>query len=144
MHYTVGKLAKATDTKAVTIRYYESQGLLLSAERTAAGYRLYTDKERDRLLFIRRSRALGFTLDDIRGLLSHADHREASCASVDAKVKDQLEQVRLRLADLRAMELELERLSACCEGGVIGECRIVESLSGRSQKPTVAGPPPGP
>lgn len=144
MHYTVGKLAKATDTKAVTIRYYESLGLLLSADRTAAGYRLYTDKERDRLLFIRRSRALGFTLDDIRGLLSHADHREASCASVDAKVKDQLEQVRLRLADLRAMELELERLSACCEGGVIGECRIVESLSGRGQKPTVAGPLPSP
>ena len=59
MHYTVGKLARATDTKAVTIRYYESLGLLLSADRTAAGYRLYTDKERDRLLFIRRRRALG-------------------------------------------------------------------------------------
>jgi len=131
MHYTVGQLAKATGTKAVTIRYYEGLGLLPSAGRTSAGYRFYTDKERNRLLFIRRSRALGFSLDDIRGLLGLADRREASCAAVDEKVDEKLEQVRLRLRDLRAMELELERLSACCEGGVIDECRIVESLSGR-------------
>ncbi|HDZ58151.1 MAG TPA: MerR family transcriptional regulator [Pseudomonas xinjiangensis] len=130
-HYTVGQLAKATDTKAVTIRYYEGLGLLPSAARTTAGYRLYTDKEHDRLLFIRRSRALGFSLDDIRGLLGLADRREASCAAFDAKVKEQLEQVRTRIRDLHAMEHELERLSACCEGGVINDCRIVESLSGR-------------
>ncbi len=130
-HYTVGQLAMATGTKAVTIRYYEGLGLLPSAARTAAGYRLYTDKERDRLLFIRRSRALGFSLDDVRGLLGLADRREASCAALDAKVGEQLEQVRMRLRDLHAMERELERLSACCEGGVINDCRIVESLSGR-------------
>lgn len=131
INYSVGQLAKSTDTKAVTIRYYEDLGLLPSAGRTGAGYRFYTNKERDRLLFIRRSRALGFSLDDIRGLLSLSDQREASCAAVDAKVEEQLEQVRMRLRDLRAMELELERLSACCEGGVIDECRIVESLSRR-------------
>ena len=131
MHYTVGQLAKATGTKAVTIRYYEGLGLLPSAGRTTAGYRFYTDKEHDRLLFIRRSRALGFSLGDIRGLLGLADQSDAPCAAVDAKVEEQLEQVRVRLRDLRAMELELERLSACCKGGVIDECRIVESLSGR-------------
>lgn len=129
--YTVGQLAKATDTKAVTIRYYERLGLLPSAGRTAAGYRIYTAKEHNRLLFIRRSRALGFSLDDIRGLLALADRREAPCAAVDAKMGEQLEQVRMRLRDLHAMELELERLTACCEGGVINDCRIVESLSGR-------------
>ena len=129
--YTIGLLSKATDTKAVTIRYYEGLSLLRPAARTAAGHRLYTDKELDRLLFIRRSRALGFSLDDIRGLLGLADRREASCAALDAKVEEQLEQVRMRLRDLRAMERELERLSACCEGGVINDCRIVESLSGR-------------
>ena len=51
--YTVGALAKATDTKAVTIRYYEQVGLLPSAGRSTAGYRFYTNEERDRLLFIR-------------------------------------------------------------------------------------------
>lgn len=131
-HYTIGQLAKVADTKAVTIRYYERLGLLPSAGRTAAGYRLYTAGERDRLLFIRRSRALGFSLDDIRELLGLVDNREATCAAVDIKVDEQLAQVRTRLQDLRALELELERLSMCCEGGVIDECRIIESLSARS------------
>ncbi|WOD13041.1 helix-turn-helix domain-containing protein [Pseudomonas sp. NyZ704] len=129
--YTIGQLAKATDTKAVTIRYYEGLGLLPSYSRSAAGYRLYTTREHDRLLFIRRSRGLGFSIEDIRGLLGLADRGEAPCTALDAKVKEQLEQVRLRLRDLRAMEQELERLSGCCAGGVISDCRIVESLSGR-------------
>jgi DNA-binding transcriptional MerR regulator len=133
-HYTVGQLAKATDTKAVTIRYYERLGLLPSAGRTAAGYRLYTAEKRDRLLFIRRSRALGFSLNAIRQLLDLADRRQASCAEVDAKVEEQLAQVRARIRDLRALEAELERLSACCEGGVIDDCRIIESLSVSSER----------
>lgn len=129
--YTVGALAKATDTKAVTIRYYEQIGLLPSAGRSASGYRLYTDEERDRLLFIRRSRALGFSLDDVRELLGFADKRDASCARVDAKVSGQLEQIRIRIRDLQGLEAELERLIACCEGGVIEQCRIIESMSNR-------------
>lgn len=64
--FTVGQLARITDTKTVTIRYYEQLGLLPTASRNASGYRQYTEAERDRLLFIRRSRALGFSLDDIR------------------------------------------------------------------------------
>lgn len=130
--YTVGALAKATDTKAVTIRYYEQSGLLPSAGRSPSGYRFYTDEERNRLLFIRRSRALGFSLDDIRELLGLADRRDASCAAVDAKVEGQLEQVRMRIRDLQGLEAELTRLSVCCQGGVIEQCRIIESLSSRS------------
>ncbi|UVE16524.1 helix-turn-helix domain-containing protein [Pseudomonas sp. LS44] len=129
--FTVGKLARATDTKAVTIRYYEQLGLLPSAARNASGYRQYTEEERDRLLFIRRSRALGFSLDDIRQLLGFADHRQASCAAVDAKVAEQLDQVRLRIRDLQGLEQELQRLLSCCHGGMIEECRIIESLSQR-------------
>src|SRR3546814_10499211 len=131
-NYTVGQLAKATDTKAVTIRYYEGLGLLPSVSRSASGYRLYRDEQRYRLLFIRRCRALGFSLDDIRELLDLADQREASCATVDIKVDEQLEQVRMRIRDLRGLETELERLSTCCQGGVIDQCRIIESLSSRA------------
>lgn len=127
--FTVGQMAHATDTKAVTIRYYEQLGLLPSAARNASGYRQYTEEERDRLLFIRRSRALGFSLDDIRQLLGFADHRQASCAAVDAKVAEQLDQVRARIRDLQGLEQELQRLLSCCHGGVIDECRIIESLS---------------
>ncbi|MCW0217170.1 MAG: MerR family DNA-binding protein, partial [Prosthecobacter sp.] len=92
-------------------------------------YRFYTDEERDRLLFIRRSRTLGFSLDDVRELLGFADNRDASCARVDAKIEGQLEQVRMRIRDLQGLEVELERLIACCEGGVIEQCRIIESMS---------------
>ncbi len=127
--FTVGQLARITDTKTVTIRYYEQLGLLPTASRNASGYRQYTEAERDRLLFIRRSRALGFSLDDIRQLLGFSDHRQASCAAVDAKVAEQLEQVRLRIRDLHGLEQELQRLLSCCHGGVIEECRIIESLS---------------
>ncbi|MDP3814863.1 helix-turn-helix domain-containing protein [Pseudomonas sp.] len=127
--YTIGQLAKATDTKAVTIRYYEQLGLLPPAGRTPSGYRVYTPAERDRLLFIRRARSLGFTLDDVRELLGFADQRDASCTAVDAKVGEQLQQVRVRIRDLVALERELERLIACCQGGGIKECRIIETLS---------------
>lgn len=127
--FTVGQLARATNTKAVTIRYYEQLGLLPSASRNASGYRQYSMEELDRLLFIRRSRALGFSLDDIRQLLGLADHRQASCTPVDTKVAEQLDQVRMRIRDLQDLEQELQRLLSCCQGGVIEECRIIESLS---------------
>ncbi len=129
--YTVGRLAEATESKAVTIRYYERVGLMPAPARTAAGYRCYTEHDRNRLLFIRRSRALGFSLADIQELLGFTDRREASCAEVDAKVDEQLAQVRTRIQDLRALEAELERLSTCCEGGIIEDCRIIESLLAR-------------
>ncbi|MBA4742101.1 MAG: helix-turn-helix domain-containing protein [Azoarcus sp.] len=126
--FTVGQLAQATGTRAVTIRYYERIGLLPSAARNASGYRVYTAQERDRLRFVRRSRALGFSLEDIRDLLELADHRRSSCAAVDAKITQKLEQVRQSICDMQGLEQELERLSSCCQGGVIEECRIIESL----------------
>lgn len=130
--YTVGQLAAHTDIKSVTIRYYEKIGLLPEATRSESGYRLYSEADHLRLLFIRRSRRLGFSLDDIRELLSLADRQQESCAGVDAKVEQQLEEVRSRMKDLHAMEKELERLSACCEGGVIMDCRIIDTLSGET------------
>tara|TARA_R110002095_G_scaffold165067_3_gene143279 strand:- start:877 stop:1284 length:408 start_codon:yes stop_codon:yes gene_type:complete len=129
VHLTVGQLARESGTKAVTIRYYEQIGLLPPVARNASGYRQYSPGDRDRLLFIRRCRNLGFGLDDIRELLELAEHHQASCADVDAKVAAQLEQVRTRIRDLLELEQELERLLSCCQGGKIEECRIIESLS---------------
>lgn len=128
--YTIGQLAKATDTKTVTIRYYEKEGLLPSSTRSAAGYRLYGPIERDRLLFVRRARTLGFSLDEVRELLGLADRQQAPCDAVDGLVAEHLQQVRQRLADLQALKSELQRLLACCHGGTIAECRIIESLAG--------------
>ena len=79
--FTVGQLARITDTKTVTIRYYEQLGLLPTASRNASGYRQYTEAERDRLLFIRRSRALGFSLDDIRAGAIAGASKQYGCSS---------------------------------------------------------------
>ena len=117
--YTIGQLAKATDTKTVTIRYYEKEGLLPTSMRSASGYRLYGPAERDRLLFVRRARTLGFSLEEVRELLGLADRQQAPCDAVDSLVAEHLRQVRQRLADLQALEGELQRLLACCHGGTI-------------------------
>jgi DNA-binding transcriptional MerR regulator len=129
--YTIGQLAKVARTKAVTIRYYEHQGLLRSPERSSAGYRIYRSDDRHRLMFILRCRRFGFSLENVRELLQLADQINAPCAEVDAKVARHLDAVRERLAELKALEAELQRLSRCCAGGgIVKDCRIIESLSG--------------
>ncbi len=128
--YKVGQLAKASQTKAVTIRYYEREGLLRNPPRSTGGYRIYNDADLKRLLFIRRSRHLGFSIESVRELLDLADKADAPCADVDATVLLHLSSVRERLRQLRTLETELKRLSACCEGGgTIRDCRIIEALS---------------
>lgn len=127
-------MAKASQVTAVTIRYYERQGLMRHPPRNCSGYRIYNDTDLDRLKFIRRSRRLGFSVDSVRELLDLADRMDAPCADVDARVSQHLNEVRERLAQLHTLETELERLSICCEGGgVIRDCRIVEALTGDSQ-----------
>lgn len=126
---SIGQLATAADVQAVTIRYYEKQGLLSPARRTANGYREYGNAQLRRLTFIRRCRRLGFPLDDIRALLGLADQEALPCDQIDARIEIQLAQVRERQRDLAVMEEELQRLTHCCAGGVVAQCRIVESLS---------------
>lgn len=128
--YTIGQLAKASQTKAETIRYYEHQGLMQRPRRNSSGYRIFSDADLQRLLFIRRGRGLGFSIDSIRELLELADKRDGSCANVDAKVTQHLSAVRERLVQLHTLKAELQRLSDCCEGGgTIRDCRIIETLS---------------
>lgn len=129
--YTIGQLAKASQTKAVTIRYYERQRLLRKPPRNASGYRVFSEDDLERLLFIRRSRRLGLGVDSIRELLDLADTSDGPCRDVDAKLSRHLGEVRKRLAQLRTLESELERLTDCCKGGgSIRDCRIIEALSG--------------
>ena len=131
IEYKIGQLARASKTKAVTIRYYESRGLMRKPPRNSSGYRIYSRSDLNRLLFIRRSRQLGFSVKSVRELLDLADRIDAPCDAVDARVLQHLTEVQERLAQLRTLETELQRLSVCCEGqGVIRDCRILETLSG--------------
>lgn len=129
--YSIGALANATDTKVETVRYYERIGLLPKPARTAGNYRSYGDDHLGRLSFIRRSRDLGFTLDQVRALLGLAESRDSDCCEVDAIAQDHLTDIDRKIADLRALRRELRDLIGQCQKGVVAECRIIGALSPR-------------
>lgn len=126
--FSIGTLAKRTDTKVQTIRYYEEIGLMPKAGRTAGGQRRYGESELDRLAFIRHARQLGFGLDAIRELLDLSDNPDRSCAEVDRIAQRQLAEVQGRMARLRALEAELERMLSQCAQGSVSDCRVLQAL----------------
>lgn len=126
---SIGDLAKATGTKVETIRYYEGIGLLPKPARTAGNYRSYAPDHLTRLGFIRRSRDLGFSLDEVRDLLRLSDDRNRSCDEVDAIAKTHLDDVERKIADLEKLRQELKGLITQCHRGTIAECRILDALA---------------
>lgn len=128
-HLTIGELARGTGTKVETVRFYEKTGLLPVPARTAGNYRAYRTEHLSRLSFIRRSRDLGFSLDQVRALLDLADERARPCEAVDAIAKDHLAEVDRKIADLRALRRELNSVINQCSRGTVAECRIIEALS---------------
>ncbi|MDN3565220.1 helix-turn-helix domain-containing protein [Paeniroseomonas aquatica] len=131
----IGELARAAETTAETIRYYETIGLLPSPPRTAGNYRAYTAAHLQRLVFTRRARSLGFGIEQVRALLDLADQRERSCAAVDAIARDHLAEVDRKLADLAALRAELDALIGQCGHGIVAECRILEALAPAAPRP---------
>jgi Cu(I)-responsive transcriptional regulator len=125
----IGELARAADTKAETIRYYERIGLLPSPPRTEGNYRDYSAEHASRLVFTRRGRDLGFSIEQIRALLNLADHKEQSCEAVDAIAQEHLVEVKRKLANLLALRKELESLIRNCRHVTVAECRILEALA---------------
>lgn len=126
---TIGELSRATGVKVETIRYYEKIGLLAAPGRTAGNYRAYSDAHLNRLSFIRRSRDLGFSLDQVRDLLTLADQRDQRCDSVDAIAIAHLAEVDRKISDLRALRRELDSLLKQCRCGTVAQCKIIEALS---------------
>ena len=125
----IGELAKATGTKAETIRYYEREGILPAADRTDSNYRDYSDEHLATFIFVRRARALGFTMAQVRELLALSDHEDKPCRDVDQLVQRQLGEVTRKIADLTSLQDELQHMLRSCQADRIGECRIVESLA---------------
>ncbi|AOH85646.1 MerR family transcriptional regulator [Sphingomonas panacis] len=129
MALTIGGLGRATGTKIETIRYYERIGLLPKPVRTNGNYRDYSAAELGRLSFIRRARDLGFSIDQVRALLTLSDERRQDCATVDALARTHLGEVERKIADLEALRSELSALIASCTGGTVACCRIIEALA---------------
>ena len=125
----IGDLARATSTKVETIRYYEQIGLLPAPARTRGNFRAYSANQLGRLSFIRRARDLGFTLDQVRELLSLSDQKRRSCKAVDAISRQHLLDVNRKIEDLTSLRDELSSLIEQCRCGTIADCRIIEALA---------------
>jgi Cu(I)-responsive transcriptional regulator len=127
---SIGDLSKKTGVKVVTIRYYEQINLMPAPSRTEGNYRAYQQEDLHRLRFIRRCRALGFTLDQIRDLLHLSTRTRHECSEVDRITANHLKDIERKVADLRRLAAELRRISKRCPGGrLIADCRILEALS---------------
>ena len=124
----IGELSKQTGTNIETIRYYERVGVLPAPARSSGGYRLYGIAHLKRLNFIRRARALGFSIGEVRTLLRLADERKRPCAEVRVVAEAHLHDVRAKIADLRRMERVLKATVTRCASGQRGHCPVIEAL----------------
>lgn len=129
---TIGKLSERAGVRIETIRYYEREGLLPRAPRTEGGHRIFDDAHLRRLLFIRRSRELGFSGAEVQALLGLVDGGY-TCGEVRDLTLTHLAAVRAKIADLRRLEKILAEISAECHGGKIPDCPVIEALSGTSR-----------
>src|SRR5260370_23133741 len=124
----IGALSERTGCKVETIRFYERERLLPTPARSPGGYRLYREDHLKRLTFIRRARALGFSIDEVRKLLTLAAARKCPCAEVRVVAGARLEDVRAKITDLRAMDRVLRDTVARCADGRRADCPLIAAL----------------
>ena len=125
----IGDAAKASGVSAKMIRHYESIGLTGEARRTDAGYRVYDERDVQVLQFIHRSRALGFSLDQIRTLLALWQDKHRASKDVRAMARAHIGELDRKIADMQAMKRTLEKLASACHGDDRPDCPILDDLS---------------
>ncbi|SKA25004.1 MerR family transcriptional regulator, mercuric resistance operon regulatory protein [Enhydrobacter aerosaccus] len=125
---TRGALAARTGCNIETIRYYEQIGMLPPAPRSEGGHRLYGPDLVKRLSFIRRSRDLGFTLDEVRELLRFVDGGKYTCEQVEHLAIEHVHEVDRKISDLRRLKRVLEAMISRCSGGEVPRCPIIDTL----------------
>ena len=127
---TIGRLAKTSGIATETLRYYERRGLLEPSQRTPSGYRLYGPAAAQRLRFIRRAQALGFSLDEIAELLALSDDPGESAASVKQLTRAKIDDIERRIRDLERMRQGLAALEGRCPGhGSTSDCPMLGALN---------------
>ncbi|WP_454909542.1 Cd(II)/Pb(II)-responsive transcriptional regulator [Variovorax gossypii] len=126
----IGQLSKKADCLAQTVRFYEAEGLIPEPARSQGNFRLYDDAHLQRLLFIRRCRAMDLTLDEIRQLLSFRDGPELDCSEMNGLVDSHIAQVSAKIKELRELERELMDLRRSCDtASTARECGILNTLA---------------
>ncbi len=128
--FSIGSLSKQAGVKVPTIRYYEQIGLIAPAERTEGNQRRYRKEALQCLEFIKHARELGFSINTILALIELNNHPDRSCTEATTIAREQLRNVRERIASLVRLESELLRISEGCEGaGMVSDCYVLASLA---------------
>lgn len=124
----IGTLAERSGVPPKTIRYYESIGLIPSADRRPNGYRIYSELDMHSLRFIKRARGLGFSVEEVRELLDLWHDQRRSSAAVKAVASRHLESLDRKIAELRSMRGTLAHLIERCRGDSRPDCPILNDL----------------
>jgi Cu(I)-responsive transcriptional regulator len=128
----IGGAAKATGVSAKMIRHYEAIGLVPAAGRRASNYRDYDSDDLHRLGFIRRARDLGFSIEEIRGLLRLWADRRRSSRDVKRLAQAHIAELDRKIAQLAEMRATLSALAEACDGDHRPHCPIIENLAGQA------------
>lgn len=127
-YMSIGEVARITGCNVETIRYYEREGVMPSPRRSPGGHRLYSQGLVERLNFIRRSRELGFSMEEIHELLRIVDREQVSCEKVKDIARSHIADISRKIDDLQRIKETLADLSRQCSGEDVPECPIIESL----------------
>lgn len=128
-HMTIGAAARRAGVGIDTIRYYEREGLLPAPQRRLSGYREYGAATVARLCFIRRAKDLGFTLEEIRDLLTLSVDRERGVRGVKQRAEARLAEIERRIRELQRVRRGLRQLIDACPGhGDLHACPILNAL----------------
>lgn len=131
---TIGQVAGRAGIGVETVRFYERAGLIAEPARKASGYRQYDEDVVDRLRFIRRAKELGFTLNEIRELLSLKLDPSTTCADVKSRSEAKVADIEARIDSLERMKQALVKLTKACRGrGKASDCPILEAIDGEEE-----------
>ena len=127
---TTAKLAGKGGVHVETIRYYERHGLLPKPPRTPSGYRIFSEDAVTRLRFIKRSQDLGFSLKEIKELLSLRARPGSTCADARDKAQAKIADVDEKIRHLKEIKKALVRITSTCSGrGPVSQCSILQILN---------------
>ncbi len=130
MHHTIGKVARLAGVTVDTLRYYEKEGLVRPASKTAAGYRLYSSEAVRRIRFVKHAQQCGFTLSEILALLRIKADGDTCCQDVRGLAIEKRLLIEQKIRALQAMSRALAGLIGSCDGGekAIGDCAILQAF----------------
>ena len=126
----IGEAAIASGISAKTIRYYEAARLIATANRSAGGYRVYTQADVFTLRFIKRARELGFSIERIRRLLDLWQDKSRASRDVKRLALDHIAEIRSKIAAMTSMRDAVQELADACDGDERPECPILHDLEG--------------